>query len=269
MANKIYQLIPKIMSEVGAIEKTRRPAAGAGVSYAFRGIDDIYFVLQPLLHANGVFFVPTVLKVDREERKSNSGGTLNYTILQIKYTFFADDGSFVEAVTVGEAMDTSDKSSNKAMSAALKYAVLQVFCIPTHEDNDTENANHEMKPRQTAPAPPIPAPKVAPLPTPQPTSENLAAVKPKQVVGTKELKDLVDLVLNKSRSNLWTNAQVAAYMEAKYKKEKLSELTLLEFRALYATVKELTVSAAMDQVKGFVQGDLPPAASFPEPEMFR
>src|SRR5581483_10530973 len=86
----------------------------------------------------------TVLDKTREERTSKSGGSLLYTILTVKYTFFTEDGSSFDVTTVGEAMDSGDKSSNKAMSAALKYALFQVFCIPTDEDNDTENQTHQL-----------------------------------------------------------------------------------------------------------------------------
>ncbi len=141
---KIFKQIPLIMSEVGAIEKSRQ---GSGINYKFRGIDDIYFALQPLLAKHGVFFAPNVIDQQRHERESKNGGVLTYTILKVEFTFYADDGSSFKVCTVGEAMDTSDKSSNKAMSAALKYAILELFCIPTEEEKDTEYQNHEPKPR--------------------------------------------------------------------------------------------------------------------------
>lgn len=145
---QIYELIPKIMAEVGAIHKGRK---NQQQGYAFRGIDDVYLAMQGPLAQHGVFYVPKVLDSVREERQTKSGGTLIYTTLKMQFTFYAPDGSNVETVTVGEAMDSGDKSSNKAMSAALKYALLQVFCIPTEEDNDTENASPEPTPRQTPP----------------------------------------------------------------------------------------------------------------------
>jgi hypothetical protein len=141
---KIYGLIPKIMNEVGVIAKDRNAATGGGGSYKFRGIDDVFNAFQPVLARNGVFCVPTILKAERDERQSSAGKLLLYTILQVQFRFFADDGSFIEAVMIGEAMDSGDKSANKAMSAAMKYAFFQVFCVPTEEeDNDTENQTHE------------------------------------------------------------------------------------------------------------------------------
>lgn len=150
-AGKIYKAIPLIMSKVGHIAKTRTNQQGA--TYKFRGIDDVYLALQPLLFEHGVFFVPNVIHAAREERQSKAGGNLIYTVLRVQYTFFADDGSSFECVVPGEAMDSSDKSSNKAMSAALKYALLQIFCIPTEEEKDTEYQTPESAPK----IPPAPA----------------------------------------------------------------------------------------------------------------
>jgi hypothetical protein len=41
-------------------------------------------------------------------------------------------------------MDSGDKASNKAMSAAYKYAAFQAFCIPTEGDNDADATTHEV-----------------------------------------------------------------------------------------------------------------------------
>src|SRR5690606_19364534 len=46
----------------------------------------------------------------------------------------------------GEAMDSADKATNKAMSAAYKYAAFQTFCIPTEGDNDADATTHEVAP---------------------------------------------------------------------------------------------------------------------------
>lgn len=68
----------------------------------------------------------------------------------MKFTAYAEDGSSVSSVTIGEAMDSGDKSMNKAMSTAYKYALMQIFCIPTADDKDTETHTHEVA-SKTAP----------------------------------------------------------------------------------------------------------------------
>jgi hypothetical protein len=56
----------------------------------------------------------------------------------------AEDGSKHTARTFGEAMDSGDKATNKAMSAAYKYMAFQTFAIPTEGDNDADNHTHEI-----------------------------------------------------------------------------------------------------------------------------
>lgn len=147
-AGKIYGAICEIMKAVDAIAKGRR---NAQQGYQFRGIDDVYNAMHGPLAEHGVFIVPQVLEREMREQPSKSGGVLFYTTLKVAHRFYAADGSYVEAITCGEAMDSGDKSTNKAMSAAMKYAILEVFAMPTEGDNDTENHSPEVD-RSTAPA---------------------------------------------------------------------------------------------------------------------
>ena len=151
----IYQSINAIMKHVPSIGKDRK---NQQQGYNFRGIDDMYNALNPLLAEHGVFATSEVLNTEREERQTKSGGTLFYSILTVKFNFYATDGTFVTSVMIGEAMDNGDKASNKAMSTAYKYALMQLFCIPTEDVKDTEYQTHEVAPKQ-APA------KTAPVKT--------------------------------------------------------------------------------------------------------
>lgn len=141
MEGKIYQAISAVMDDVGAVGKD---SVNQFDKYKFRGIDAVMNALNPAMRKNHVFVTPSVLDAKREERESKNGGTMMYSILTVKYTFYTDDGSYVEAVVIGEAMDRSDKSTNKAMSAAFKYACFQTFCIPTEEMLDSEQDPHEI-----------------------------------------------------------------------------------------------------------------------------
>ena len=129
----IYQSIARIMEEAPAIGKDKK---NTQQNFMYRGIDDVMNAFQPLLAKNKVFIVPQVLEQKREERTTSKGSTLLYSICTIKYTFYAEDGSFIEAITIGEGMDSGDKATNKAMAIAMKYALFQVFCIPTEDDPD-------------------------------------------------------------------------------------------------------------------------------------
>ena len=142
----IYQSITKIMEEVPSIGKTQRNKTQG---FMYRGIDDVMNALQPLLAKNKVFIVPEILEQMREERTASKGGNLIYSICKIKYKFYAEDGSSVEAITIGEGMDSGDKATNKAMAIAMKYALFQVFCIPTDEMKDPDSETPEQSTKKS------------------------------------------------------------------------------------------------------------------------
>jgi hypothetical protein len=151
IGSQIFKLIPKVMADVGAVSKDRK---NLQQNYTFRGIDDFINAVHGPLHKHGVFVVPKVLSQSREERTTAKGGVLLYTLLDVAFRFYAPDGSYVEAVTKGEAMDSGDKSCNKAMSAAFKYALIQIFAIPTNDDYaDTEVENPQPQAKRNGPAP--------------------------------------------------------------------------------------------------------------------
>lgn len=137
----IYKAINNVMLEIGAVGKNQR---NQQQGFMFRGIDAVMNAINPALVKNKVFVVPEVLECDREERQTKTGTNLIYSICRMKYTFYAEDGSCVEAVVIGEGMDSGDKATNKAMSIAFKYACFQVFCIPTEEMKDPDEESHEI-----------------------------------------------------------------------------------------------------------------------------
>lgn len=136
------------------ISKDRR---NSQQGYNFRGIDDIYNTLSGLLADNGLCILPEVLERNQVERTTTKGGALFYTTVKVKYTIVsAIDGSQFITATYGEAMDSADKSTNKAMSAAYKYMCLQVFCIPTEGDNDADATTPDtLRPAQQPKTPTI------------------------------------------------------------------------------------------------------------------
>lgn len=136
----IYAKMAAIMKSTKAIGKGRK---NESQGYMFRGIDAVYNELHEVFADNGVFPLPKVLEMKREERQTAKGGFLMYTVLTIEFTFMADDGSSVSCTVVGEGMDSGDKSCNKASSGAMKYALLQVLLIPTEEKKDSEEDDHD------------------------------------------------------------------------------------------------------------------------------
>lgn len=159
---QIYALIGQAMREIGAVGKD---SVNQTQGFKYRGIDAVYNALNPVMAKYGLFIVPEILEQNREERTTvkkvwdndtksrvDKASTLIWSILKIRFTMYAPDGSNVSAVVIGEGMDTGDKATNKAMSIALKYAAFQMFMIPTEETTiDPDSESHEVEPKkQTA-----------------------------------------------------------------------------------------------------------------------
>jgi hypothetical protein len=157
----IYKALAQCMAEVGAVGKNRKNTQGAG--YQYRGIDDVMAAVQPIFAANGVVCVAEVVDREREAITTNKGSGMVSVRLLVRHTFYAEDGSSVVCTTLGEAFDSGDKASNKAMAVALKYALTTTLCLPTYETNrDTEEETHHVaapqQQRQQADTAPMRAP---------------------------------------------------------------------------------------------------------------
>jgi hypothetical protein len=141
----VYGAIADVMgklSKVGISKDNKNAQQG----YKFRGIDDVYNALAPFLSESRLLILPRVLSRSVTERETKSGGALFYVVLDVEFDFVAAvDGSRHVVRVVGEAMDSGDKATNKAMSAAYKYACMEAFCIPTEGDNDADAHTHEIK----------------------------------------------------------------------------------------------------------------------------
>lgn len=145
---KVYQAINAVQRELAAegISKSRN---NQQQGYKFRGIDDVYNAVSPLLGKHSLCILPRMLSRHCDERTNAKGTALFYVTVEAEFDVVAaEDGSKHTIRTFGEAMDSGDKATNKAMSAAYKYAVMQAFAIPTEGDNDADTTTHEVAARQ-------------------------------------------------------------------------------------------------------------------------
>lgn len=147
----IFTAIQNVMKDLEPIGKNQK---NAQQGFSFRGIDDLYNYCSPVMAKHGIFTVPNITGVEQREITSNRGTTGTHVIVRYKWIFYATDGSFVTAETIGEAMDYGDKAFNKACSIAHKYALLTVFSIPTKDLEDPDREAHEIvKPKKNEPIP--------------------------------------------------------------------------------------------------------------------
>jgi hypothetical protein len=141
----VYQAINEVTARM-ASEGLSKSRSNQAQGYTFRGIDDVYNALARVLADAKLCILPRVRERWAVERPTKSGGLATFTTLLIDFDLVsAVDGSKHTITTVGEAQDSADKSSNKAMSAAMKYACLIAFQIPTEGDNDADFSHGEKR----------------------------------------------------------------------------------------------------------------------------
>ena len=148
----IYKALTSIICEVNAIGKNQR---NQQQGFAFRGIDDVMNELHTLFGKYKVVIVPEVLDYNVEEHTTAKGTLMYTTRTKVKFHFVSEDGSEVVTVNVGEAMDTADKGMNKTMSCALKYALMQMFLIPTKDIEDADRVTPEETTQQKKDVPAV------------------------------------------------------------------------------------------------------------------
>lgn len=123
------------MAAIGFISKDQKNAAQG---FKFRGIDQFINALYPEMVKEEVFCAPKVTSYTQELkdviRSSGKPGVDKHVSILVEYTFTATDGS---SVTLGpiaaEGVDSGDKATNKALSAGLKYTLIQSFFVPTED----------------------------------------------------------------------------------------------------------------------------------------
>lgn len=140
----IYKAMVLIGTELKAIGKNQ---INQGQKFKFRGIDDVYNELKPLMAKHGVSCWPEVFHVDNEvivtkkqdyRTKELVDKNVYRAKVMVRYKMVHVDGSSDTITSCGEGMDFGDKATSKAMSIAHKYALLQAFCIPTEDSIDPD-----------------------------------------------------------------------------------------------------------------------------------
>lgn len=156
--------VPHVLVAINAVKawaareglaKTRTNESGA--KFRFRGIDEVMNALASVMAENDLITLPRYKSRECEVRKTNSGGSIYNVVLHGELHFIsARDGTREVAEIFGEAMDSGDKATNKAMSVIFKYSTVQTFCIPVEGtgDEDADATTHPPttpEPKRAAP----------------------------------------------------------------------------------------------------------------------
>jgi len=130
----------------GGIAKDK---GGVGeIKYKFRGIDDIRNHIAPLQKECALNIIPSIVDRTEIERTTKNGSFALWVVLKIDFLFINTiDGTSSNVSWQAEAVDYSDKATQKAISQAYKTVCINVFNIPTEgeEDSDAEKIQFQAK----------------------------------------------------------------------------------------------------------------------------
>ena len=213
----IYGALAGVIADVGAVAKDK---INKQQGFKFRSIDDVYNALHPALAKNKVVIVPRILERTCEVvGKTQKGTDMIKVVCKIKFNFYAEDGSTVESIIVGEGLDTGDKATNKAMAIAYKYACFQVFCIPTEEMVDPDAERPELEePAQD---------KKMTKKNAEGKSRKVGSVKENELPPSK----ITEAMLNTIKNEMERTGVYEQVLKGLYKVDRLEDMDVLQYKA--------------------------------------
>ena len=152
----IRKLTPAQRARMTGIESGEK-----GVNFAYRGIDQIASLAQPLFGEYGIVMVPTVIELD-VERIIKGNATMDSTpwtrtTVTVRFDIYGPGGAadMISSTVIGLGDDNSDKGINKAMTAAFKNVLLRVLCIgdPQDDTDQYQRQPHEYDDEPQGPPP--------------------------------------------------------------------------------------------------------------------
>lgn len=139
--SQVHEGLAAVTKAVSYIAKKR----SQGVSYEFRGIDDVMNHLHGPLADNGLFLAPRVLDDWQVNSIPGTKDRIQFQALfRVCIDVYAADGSMVTlGPGLAQSHDYGDKSVYQAQQNAIKYLLLEAFAIPTTEvDMDAREASY-------------------------------------------------------------------------------------------------------------------------------
>ena len=136
---KVLEQLTKIKQELARVG-IAKGGKNEMQNFVFRSIDQMYNTIGPLFAEHGVHTIPEVLERVENQYQTAKGGRMFHVVLQVKYYIYSDDGDYISVVVSGEALDTSDKATNKAFTQAYKYMLIQTLCIPLEATDPDEES---------------------------------------------------------------------------------------------------------------------------------
>lgn len=137
----IHQRLAEVMREVRYIQKEQKQ----GMKYTIVSHDAVTAKVRPALLNAGIVYYP----VRCEHTHTGNRAECEMTV---RFVNIDDPSDFFDVPTFGYGVDAQDKGPGKAMSYAVKYALLKALGLETGDDADAESVDYDTAdPAQSAP----------------------------------------------------------------------------------------------------------------------
>lgn len=134
----VQQAWANVMADVQALGKNQAVTSGPA-RFNFRGVDDVMNAVGPALRKHGVSVVPTSVTHSPENVTTRNGAVMRNVTVYVTYSINGPEGDSMPGAAAGEAADSGDKATPKAMSVAYRTFLLQALCLPTDEPDPDQH----------------------------------------------------------------------------------------------------------------------------------
>jgi hypothetical protein len=127
-AKPVHEAWSDVMNTVLALGKHEQHDS-PGAKFNYRGIDALMNAVGPVLRQHRMSILPSVKDVQRRDVQTSTGKASREVSVLVDYAIYGPAGDVMYGTSVGEAMDSGDKGTAKAMSVAYRVFLLQSLCV--------------------------------------------------------------------------------------------------------------------------------------------
>lgn len=142
----------RVMVDVQNVPKADKMTEGPA-RYSYRGIDRVLNAVGPALRRHGVAVIPVEVDATFEAGRTKAGGSMRAWNVIVRYEIRGPAGDSMPGAAAGEAFDTSDKGTTKALTIALRNFYINALALPTGDKRLDPEAQHIERGEQPLPTP--------------------------------------------------------------------------------------------------------------------
>jgi len=136
----LRQKLAEVRRRIGYVQKR---GFNERNNYSYVTAADLAGAVGDILAELGVVIIPRLESISYEPNAGSRSEVARAAQVVMAYTFTdVDTGDEITTKVAGQGLDAGDKAPYKAMTGALKYALLQSFLLATGDDPEDERINH-------------------------------------------------------------------------------------------------------------------------------